>query len=116
MYPKIISLLFRMVFLTTHRSLWNFIYPEILICCIEGLRVLSKLRKLDLNYNRIYNIPHHVLRNLNSLETLSIAYNLISNLNGLPDNIFLISLICGGNAITSLNFKQPVFKEVSYVY
>ena len=85
------------------------------ICCIEGLRVLSKLRTLNLNYNRIYNIPHHVLRNLTSLETLSIAYNFISNLNGLPDNIFLISLICGGNGIKSLNFKQPIFKEVSYV-
>ena len=85
------------------------------ICCIEGLKVLSKLRTLCLDNNRIYNIPHDVFRNLNSLETLDIAFNLISNLNGLPDKIFLISLICGGNALTSLNFKQPIFKEVSNV-
>ena len=85
------------------------------VCCIDGLKVLSTLKTLFLDDNRIHSFPYLVFRKLENLESLNLAGNLIYNINDLPNNLLLISFICVGNLLKSVNFYQPVVKEVSYV-
>lgn len=61
---------------------------------------------LDLSYNKLREVID--LNNLDNLKTLNIAYNSISNIGDLPDNI--VSLFANNNRLTSLNgsFHLPI--------